>query len=128
MKKLYHIYDPENSNRVTALLSETILEFSINHSVNGEFDPAFDIENDCIIDLKIFTQEEKECLCSQELAELKKENDLVIDDLVYTHVQRLVMDKIEIPQYIIDKKEELKSSYHIQKQAILRKYGLTINP
>ena len=127
MKKLYHIYDPNNGNKVTALLSDTVPEYSINHIVDFQIEPYYDIENDCVRDAKVFTQEEKEYLCNQEISELKKENDSSISDLVERHVQRYVMDKIEIPQDIKDKKEELKTLYHQKKQSILEKYGITIN-
>lgn len=50
MKNLYHVYDPNNQNRVHAIFSETKPDFSINHSVNGQIDPRYDVENDLIIE------------------------------------------------------------------------------
>ena len=47
--KLYHIYNTETFE-VTALLSEVEPKNMINHVVNGQIKPVYDIENDVIIE------------------------------------------------------------------------------
>lgn len=50
METIYHIYDPNNQNRVSARPFETTPEFAINHVCNGEIDPMYDVVNDVIFD------------------------------------------------------------------------------
>jgi len=48
MKKLFHFYDPNNLNRVYGIISKTPPAFCINHIVDGQLDPRYVIENDCV--------------------------------------------------------------------------------
>jgi len=48
MEKLYHFYDPNNLNKVSGVISKTVPTNAINHVVNGQIDPRYDIENDCV--------------------------------------------------------------------------------
>jgi hypothetical protein len=50
MKSLYHYYDPTDENRVKAGLFEVAPDFTINHTVNGQIDPKYDVVNDVVFD------------------------------------------------------------------------------
>lgn len=128
MKKLYHIYDPQNGNKVTALLSETVPDNSINHIVDGQIEPYYDVENDCIKDAKVFTQEEIEFLCNSEIEELREKTSLEISELLREPKERERMEGIEIPQEIHDNYRYMKELYNQKKEQILQKYQISINP
>lgn len=108
MKKLYHFYDPNDSNRVYAILSKTQPINAINHICNGEIDPRYDIENDCIYDGS--SDEER----AEAIRPLIEEIDNHYTDLISKEMQK-PMEKMfrgvisEPPLEVLEKVEALRN-------------------
>lgn len=98
-KQLYHFYEPENENRVRAGFFTEAPEFVINHVCNGEIDPVYDIENDCIIDIG-----EVVIVVPERISNLNLKIQLIKRDI---ELEDIVAQINEIPEYMfttVDKK------------------------
>jgi len=108
MKKLYHFYDPNDLNRVYAIISKNPPPFCINHSLDGEIDGRYDVENDCVY----------EGATPEQIAESKRPLIEEIDEH-YTNLISKEMQKpmekmfrgviIEPPTEVLDKVEALRN-------------------
>ena len=117
-RQLHHYYDPNNENRVSAGLYSEAPEFAINHICNGEIDPVYDIENDCIVEhSSVDIQSIKEA----EIEAMRQQTSLAISEYMREHKERFIFRQIEIPQYAWDKYDEMRFEYQIKKQAILNR-------
>jgi len=94
--KLYHFYIPEQNNRVIAGLFETAPKNEINHIVNGQIKPIYDIENDCIIEGA--TQEEVETynksLVPDSISQMKLRMQLILNGISISSIYAMI-DSIE---------------------------------
>lgn len=116
---LYHIYNTKTFE-VTAIISETRPNNAINHFVNGQIKPIYDIENDCIV----------EGATAEEI--LAKENETIQNlinriNTAFTKLrQRALASSIGKPlafgfDYIKEQSEQYRDKYHVAK-------GIVVNP
>jgi hypothetical protein len=114
MKKLYHFYNPNDLNRVSAGLFFEAPENAINHICNGEIDPVYDVKNDRIIDIGVRDTE-------VEIEVLRQKTETEIDAFISPYVQKLILRQVEIPVEIIQEYNAMRDAYQIEKQLILDK-------
>jgi hypothetical protein len=112
--KLYHIYNPNDSNRVYAILSNESPDNVINHNCNGELVPVYDIENDKIIEGA--SEEEIEDYNS----ELKSNYSKMISEIqgLQEAIERFAFDGTAIPKEIVQERERLKMEYKASKKSV----------
>lgn len=108
MKTLYHVYNPNDENRVDALFSETVPQYVINHTCNGEIDPKYDLENDIIFDGASLEQQ------AEEIQQLENE---IISRYNYLMMRALSssMGKYGSFEYLQNQKLEYDDKYLVAK-------------
>lgn len=117
-KQLYHYFEPSNENRVKAGFFSEAPDLVINHVCNGEIDPVYDIENDCIIE---HSSVDVQAIKDAEIEVLREQTRKDISSLIFEHTQRFAMRGIPIPEDILQQYNEMRTEYQIKKQAILNR-------